>query len=156
MLAAESPLKLIEDDDVLSTSINFEEDLKMLRIPILDALNNAESKAIAEDNHGNVNKIDVVIQEGQKSPQTTIENRSNGKSLSQLLEQLKILAHEHVERSKWHLFDTAIESIAAVIFGPSGSCPDDRKAESTIPSLYSYTRQGTFDLELQVSSYITI
>ncbi|EDX00723.1 uncharacterized protein LOC6539983 [Drosophila yakuba] len=149
MLAAESPLKLIEDDDVLSNSINFEEDLKMLRIPILDALNNAEPNAKAEENQGNVNRMVDVRQESQESPHTPIEDRSNGKSLSQLLEQLKILAHEHVERSKWHLFDTAIESIAAVIFGPGGSCPEGKKGEAAISSPYSYTRQGTFDLELQ-------
>ncbi|EDV46892.1 uncharacterized protein LOC6550540 [Drosophila erecta] len=149
MLAEESPLKLIQDDDVLSTSINFEEDLKMLRIPILDALNNAEPKAKAEENHEKLDKIDAARHESQESPQTPIEDRSNGKSLSELLEQLKILAHEHVERSKWHLFDMAIESIAAVIFGPGGSCPKAKEAEPSIPSPYSYTRQGTFDLELQ-------
>ncbi|XP_017063829.1 uncharacterized protein LOC108103015 [Drosophila eugracilis] len=147
MLAAESPLKLIEDDDVMSSSINFEEDLKMLRIPILDALNNAEQNEKADERLKQASEIYDISQESPKEPP---KHRSNSKDLGQLLQDLKILAHEHVERTKWHIFDTAIESIAAVIFGPNNNCLEAR-TELTIPPSYSYTRQGTFDLELQGS-----
>uniref|UniRef100_A0A6P4EAN3 Uncharacterized protein LOC108039661 n=1 Tax=Drosophila rhopaloa TaxID=1041015 RepID=A0A6P4EAN3_DRORH len=146
MLAAESPLKLIKDDDVLSSSLSFEEDLKMLRIPILDALNNGELKSSADEKTP-VTEIDA---EPHESSEPEVD-QSPTKDLSQLLKQLKILAHEHVQRTKWHLFDTAIESIAAVIFGPSDACVEARKADSALQSPYSYTRQGTFDLELQGS-----
>ncbi|XP_016925319.2 uncharacterized protein [Drosophila suzukii] len=151
MLAAESPLKLIEDDDVLSSSMNFEEDLKMLRIPVLDALNNAqEAKTNVEENNNNRQLIKIEAKTPEKLQEEALEDRANCKDLGQMLQLLKMLAHEHVERTKWHLFDTAIESIAAVIFGPSGSGVEARTSELPIPpSSYSYNRQGTFDLELQ-------
>jgi len=153
MLAAESPLKLIEDDDVLSSSMNFEEDLKMLRIPVLDALNNAqEAKTNVEENNNNRQLIKIEAKTPEKLQEEALEDRANCKDLGQMLQLLKMLAHEHVERTKWHLFDTAIESIAAVIFGPSGSGVEARTSELPIPpSSYSYNRQGTFDLELQVN-----
>ncbi|XP_016998663.2 uncharacterized protein [Drosophila takahashii] len=117
MLAAESPLKLIEDDDVMSSSINFEEDLRMLRIPILDALN-------------------------QKAKDRDEEEPESNQDVGQLLQQLRLLVHEHVERTKWHLFDKAIAAIAAATDQKASHLP-------VPPSSYSLNRQGTFDLELQ-------
>ncbi|KAH8366552.1 hypothetical protein KR084_003631 [Drosophila pseudotakahashii] len=139
MLAAESPLKLIEDDDVMSSSINFEEDLRMLRIPILDALNQAERRTKAKDEEVN-KKLD------EEEP---LKDQANGQDLGQLLQQLRTLVHEHVERTKWHLFDKAIEAIATA--SDSGSGKEDQKATHLPipPSSYSLNRQGTFDLELQ-------
>ncbi|XP_017062358.1 uncharacterized protein LOC108102169 [Drosophila ficusphila] len=128
MLAAESPLKLIEDDDVMSTSIDFEEDLRMLRIPILD-----EPKS--DD------KVEDKVKEG---PGLHRDDQFNEKDFNKILQQVKTMAHERVEKTKWHLIDSAIESIAAVVFGP-----DVRNADQVPQSPYSYTRQGTFDLELQ-------
>ncbi|XP_016951996.1 uncharacterized protein LOC108025842 [Drosophila biarmipes] len=152
MLAAESPLKLIEDDDVLSSSMNFEEDLKMLRIPVLDALNNAEEPKTNVEENNNNRQLIKIEPKTLESSQEPLEDRANGKNLGQLLQQLKLLAHEHVERTKWHLFDTAIETIAAVIFGPSGSGAEARKSDlPKPPPSYTYNRQGTFDLELQGS-----
>lgn len=153
MLAAESPLKLIEDD-ALSSSANFEEDLKMMRIPILDVLSKEEAPSIAMEKH------ESQLCEKSEGHSPLVNDQSKSRHLGQLLQQLKVLTHEHIDKSKWHYFDVIIGSIFQIIFG----CTDDhceanevdQSTKTTLPLPYAYTRQGTFDLEPQVCIWLKI
>ncbi|EDV34813.1 uncharacterized protein Dana_GF19621 [Drosophila ananassae] len=146
MLAAESPLKLIEDD-ALSSSANFEEDLKMMRIPILDVLRQEETTSIAIEKHDN------QLCEKSEAYSPLANDQSKSRHLGQLLQQLKVLTHEHIDKSKWHYFDVIIDSIFQNIFGGTNAHFEanevDQSTKSTLPLPYAYTRQGTFDLEPQ-------
>ncbi|KAH8343104.1 hypothetical protein KR059_005110 [Drosophila kikkawai] len=132
MLSAESPLKLVEDDD-LASSLKFERDLQMLRISSLD------------DHKMNTETEEIL--------QTTEEPPKEGE-VSQLLQRLRALVHQVVDKSNWHLFDAIIEPIAALIGPranlnpiPSANSPEAKQPDK--PAALPYTRQGTFDLDLQ-------
>ncbi|KAH8270910.1 hypothetical protein KR026_008685 [Drosophila bipectinata] len=146
MLAAESPLKLIEDDP-LSSSANFEEDLKMMRIPILDVLSK-EKTSLAIENR------DSQLSEKRKEDDAPLTNDlSKSRHLRKLLQQLKVLTRENIDKSKWHHFDEIISSIFQIIYGCTDenfeANEDNQNAKATLSLPYPYTRQGTFDLEPQ-------
>ncbi|KAH8362443.1 hypothetical protein KR200_008407 [Drosophila serrata] len=141
MLSAESPLKLVEDDD-LASSLKFEQDLRMLRISSLD-----DHKITAET---------------EANLSTTDDPPSKDGEVSQLLQRLRALVHQVVDKTNWHLFDAIIEPIAALIgpgtgfaqvpeinVSPSANSPEAREPDK-VPVL-PYTRQATFDLDLQGS-----
>ncbi|KAH8250585.1 hypothetical protein KR038_001204 [Drosophila bunnanda] len=142
MLSAESPLKLVEDDD-LASSLKFEQDLRMLRISSLD-----DHKTNAEPEVNLSTTDDPPREEGE---------------VSQLLQLLRALVHQVVDKTNWHLFDAIIEPIAALIgpgtgFGqvpelntiPSSNTPEAREPDKA--TVLPYTRQATFDLDLQENS----
>ncbi|KAH8235809.1 hypothetical protein KR032_008114 [Drosophila birchii] len=142
MLSAESPLKLVEDDD-LASSLKFEQDLRMLRISCLD-----DQKTNTETEE-NVSPTDDPRKEGE---------------ISQLLQRLRELVHQVVDKTYWHLFDAVIEPLD-VLLSPStgfGEIPElnpglgtnasGNSLEAREPSkaaVLPYTRQGTFDLDLE-------
>ncbi|XP_001355108.2 uncharacterized protein [Drosophila pseudoobscura] len=151
MIVAESPVKLVEEeppaDSGYRSNANFEQDLKMLRIPILDAMTAKEETPQEE------NKTDFQTPESQ----TLIGHQSKRKNVGELLQELKTLVHDKVDITKRYHFDSVIESLDAAIFGgtPTSMCAaaaasgdgDYTTPVTTLP--HSYTRQGTFDLELK-------
>ncbi|XP_022214104.2 uncharacterized protein LOC111068723 [Drosophila obscura] len=150
MIAAESPLKLIEDeppaDSGYRSSANFEEDLKMLRIPILDAMTAKEEEPkTTEEFH----RADFQTPDNQSQ----LGHQSIRKNVGQLLQELKTLVHDKVEITKRYHFDSVIESLDAAIFGGCTAATnlagdvDHTTPVTTLP--HAYTRQGTFDLELK-------
>ncbi|KAH8321128.1 hypothetical protein KR074_010594 [Drosophila pseudoananassae] len=146
MLAAESPLKLIEDDP-LSSSAFFEEDLKNMRIPILDVLSKEKTSLAIENPNSQ-------LSEKRKEDAPLTNNLSKSRHLGKLLQQLKVLTRENIDKSKWHHFDVIISSIFQIIFGFTdehfeANEDNQKNAKATLPLPYAYTRQGTFDLEPQ-------
>ncbi|SPP86598.1 uncharacterized protein LOC117588405 isoform X2 [Drosophila guanche] len=154
MIAAESPLKLIDDeppaDSNYRSSVNFEEDLKMLRIPILDAMTakEEEPKTPEEGHKAHFQTLDNQPQFGHQS--------NTRKNVGHLLQELKTLVHDKVDITKRYHFDSVIEALDAALFGSSSipSCAaavagdvDHTTPVTTLP--HAYTRQGTFDLELK-------
>ncbi|KAH8288159.1 hypothetical protein KR054_005942 [Drosophila jambulina] len=138
MLSAESPLKLVEDDD-LASSLKFEQDLRMLRISSLD-----DPKTSAET----------------EANLATTEDPPKEGDASQLFQRLRALVHQVVDKTNWHLFDAIIDPLSALV-GP-GTGLTQVPEPNTIPSADSpeskqtdkaaalpYTRQATFDLDLQ-------
>ncbi|KAL7744399.1 hypothetical protein ACLKA6_001786 [Drosophila palustris] len=151
MIAAESPIKLIEDEPnsipspapvaaVASTSTSnlsddtcsnteFEERLKMLRIAMLDSHPKKTHKS------------------GQ------ISTTANVKEVEKLLQDLKSLICEHVDQSTMKQFDMLIESISVVVHAiasnSTGIAAEDVHHLSTGSPL-TYKRQATFDLDLEL------
>ncbi|XP_034661620.1 uncharacterized protein LOC117896905 isoform X2 [Drosophila subobscura] len=148
MIAAESPLKLIEDeppaDSNYRSSANFEEDMKMLRIPILDAMTAKEEEPkTPEEGH----KADFQTPDNQ--PQFGHQSNTR-KNVGHLLQELKTLVHDKVDITKRYHFDSVIESLDAALFGSTSIPTGDVNHATPVTTLpHAYTRQGTFDLELK-------
>lgn len=150
MIAAESPIKLIEDEpnpiqyspaptstsnlsDDTCSNTEFEARLKMLRIAML------ETHVKTQEPHGQM-------------PITPSPNQgSNVGEVGRLLQDLKSLICEHVDESKRNQFDIIIESISAAVHSNSSSpsATEDAKSLAT-DSPQTYKRQATFDLDLEM------
>ncbi|XP_034489671.1 uncharacterized protein LOC117793466 [Drosophila innubila] len=152
MIAAESPIKLIEDEpnpipspapaagstsnlsDDTCSNTEFEARLKMLRIAMLETHPKTQKP---HENHST----------GQMST-TSNTQRLKVKEVEKLLHDLKSLICEHVEESKWKQFDMLMESIRCAVYSDS-SRPSENGNNLSTDSPHSYKRQATFDLDLE-------
>lgn len=154
MIAAESPIKLIEDDpnpipspasapaagsisnlsDDTCSNTEFEARLKMLRIAMLDSHSKAHKPSTGQ------------IQA------TSNAQGSSVNEVVKLLQDLKSLICEHVDESKRIKFDTLVESISVAVHSiacsSSDTAPEDGNSLPT-DSPHCYKRQATFDLDLE-------
>ncbi|KAH8387330.1 hypothetical protein KR093_006439 [Drosophila rubida] len=136
MIAAESPIKLIEDepnplpDPAVSSNLSddtcsnteFEARLKQLRIAMLES-------------------------PIKKQPATEISPQATrADDVGKLLHDLQSLICQHVDVSKRQQFDTLIASISAAIQASGNAAGVPTAGEAAPPT---YTRQATFDLDLE-------
>ncbi|XP_064556662.1 uncharacterized protein LOC135441119 [Drosophila montana] len=151
MLAAESPVKLIEDEpnpipdtspvtplsDDACSNTEFEARLKMMRIAILDspAKSDPPAAVLSEQNPMTMT-----------TPTTSVA--TNAADVGKLLQDLKCLICEHVDISKREQFDKLLESISAAVHCSTPTAEDTSRMGKESPHVY--TRQATFDLDLEL------
>ncbi|XP_023035112.1 uncharacterized protein LOC6648664 [Drosophila willistoni] len=131
MLSAESPLKLIDDDqdDTLSRA-KFEADLKLMRISSFDS--DATTVAAKTETHPQI----------EKSP-----------SVGKLLQDLKNLVNDKLDEHLKKEFNVIIDSLSAAIGSACELKGQQDNAKTPTKSLpHVYTRQGTFDLDLDIQT----
>ncbi|EDV99685.1 uncharacterized protein LOC6564469 [Drosophila grimshawi] len=163
MIAAESPIKLIEDEtspiplantavtalsDGTCSNMEFETRLKMLRIAILESPSKTESHATPNTEQELIRTTTATptpINVPSPTPAPTDAMADVGK----LLQDMKSLICEHVDISKREQCNVLFESLSAAIYGsalPSAAGFGSQKTKES-PSIYK--RQGTFDLDLE-------
>ncbi|XP_060663388.1 uncharacterized protein LOC132796291 [Drosophila nasuta] len=133
MIAAESPIKLIEDEpnlvpeaaattlsDDTCSNVEFEARLKQLRIAMLESPIKSKPAAI------------------KPSPKTEPQQATG--NVGKLLQDLQSLVCQHVDVSQRQQFDTLIASISAAVQTSPPPAVDEL--------MPSYKRQATFDLDL--------
>lgn len=155
MIAAESPVKLIEDepnpipdtspvtplsDDACSNS-EFEARLKMMRIAMLDspAKSDPPAAVLSEQNLMTT------------TPTTSVNSPTlgtNAADVGKLLQDLKCLICEHVDISKREQFNKLLESIRAAVQCSTPTAEVSGRMGKESPHVY--TRQATFDLDLEL------
>ncbi|EDW05641.1 uncharacterized protein LOC6586028 [Drosophila mojavensis] len=142
MIAAESPVKLIEDEpnpipttmpsvdlpDYTCSNTEFEVRLKQMRIAMLGS----PAKSAAPD---------------PLAAQTTQNSHNTPAQIEALWQELKFLVYAHVEPSKREQFNAVIESLRTA-FQCNRPTPEDA-SQVAKQSPIQYTRQGTFDLDLE-------
>ncbi|XP_017871087.1 PREDICTED: uncharacterized protein LOC108619195 isoform X2 [Drosophila arizonae] len=142
MIAAESPVKLIEDEpnpipttmpsvdlpDYTCSNTEFEVRLKQMRIAMLGS----PAKSAAPD---------------PLPAQTTLNSHNTPAQIEALWQELKFLVYAHVELSKREQFNAVIESLRTAIQCNRPTPEDASQVTKESPILY--TRQGTFDLDLE-------
>ncbi|ALC48189.1 CG3679 [Drosophila busckii] len=148
MLAAESPVKFQEDeaspitpnsapnvsplsDDTCSNK-EFEERLKQLRIAMLDTPTTSSPTEL----HNTPEEKEVL--------------KPLANDIPGLLEQLRELVNEHVDHRKRQLFERIIVAVATAIDEQPQQQQHQQSLTKDLPHIY--TRQATFDLELEQKS----
>lgn len=148
MIAAESPVKLIEDEpnpipttmpsvdlpDYTCSNTEFEVRLKQMRIAMLGS----PAKSAAPD---------------PLAAQTTQNSHNTPAQIEALWQELKFLVYAHVEPSKREQFNAVIESLRTA-FQCNRPTPEDA-SQVAKQSQIQYTRQGTFDLDLEQQVYLS-
>ncbi|XP_068159878.1 uncharacterized protein [Drosophila tropicalis] len=131
MLSAESPLKLIDDDqdDTLSRA-KFEADLKLMRISSFDT------------------DPSTVAAKTETHPQI-----KTSASVGKLLQDLKNLVNDKLDKHLRQEFNVIIDSLSAAIGNACDLIGQQDNAEAPTKGLpHVYTRQGTFDLDLDLQT----
>lgn len=151
MIAAESPIKFVEDEpqqvpipitgptDYECSNAEFEERLKNLRIAMSGSVMDKPASTTLE-----INTEQVV----RKANRVNVDRSTHGGYVEELL-ILKSLVCQHVEVSKRKEFDLVIERLRN-IFNVLTSSAEATKQQPAVDSPQaSYTRQATFDMQLQ-------
>ncbi|KAM7346428.1 uncharacterized protein ACRADG_006370 [Cochliomyia hominivorax] len=170
LLAAESPLKLVEDEDLMAqeppnfidSEKNFEKDLEMLKIPILNELPSpaVEQISIKSPIKSNV-KIEncstenalpnlAAIKAKLKAKREEINN-NHQQEISSLIHNLKslITRGEVVDENKKQQADTLLEALSSAL-KPTDTEETLKPLDLlNVPQPQPIKRQGTFDIELQ-------
>lgn len=153
MIAAESPIKFVEDEPIsvtaaASTSASkptdyecsnaeFEERLKNLRI----ALSGTNEKVASHTPSITTDKILT------KANSVNVERPAHG-HVEGLLQILKSLVYENVEPPKRKEFDFVIDRLRITVNAILSSVETSKQPAADSPHA-AYTRQATFDLQLQ-------
>lgn len=153
MIAAESPIKFVEDEPIsitaaVSTSASnptdyecsnaeFEERLKNLRI----ALTGTNEKLAP---HTSTITTDKIL---AKANSVNVERPAHG-HVEGLLQILKSLVYENVEPAKRKEFEFVIDRLRITVNAILSSVETSKQPAADSPHT-AYTRQATFDLQLQ-------
>lgn len=172
LLAAESPLKLVEDEDIMSqeppnfidSEQNFEKDLEMLKIPILNELPSPAvetmcNKSPAESPDINIKQESLetnalpnlaAIKAKLKAKKEEINN-NHQQEISSLIHNLKslIASGEMVDSVKKQQASALLESLSSAL--KPTEAEETLKPQDTLiaPQPPPIKRQGTFDIDLQ-------
>lgn len=150
MIAAESPIKFVEDEpqqvpisitgptDYECSNAEFEERLKNLRI--------AMSGTVTDKPASNTPQI-ATEQIVRKAKHGNVDRSTHGGYVEDLL-ILKSLVCQHVEVSKRKEFDLVIERLRNTFNALTSSVEATKQPAVDSPQA-SYTRQATFDMQLQ-------
>lgn len=177
-LAAESPLKFVDDDIMseepppsLEAEKNFEADLEMLKIPMLSELQSPltqnmspvlgdKSDVSDHENNTPINKSKILDLEAIKTrlkarKEETINNNNNShqQDINSLICDLKSLINsdDMINSGKQMHVSSLLESLSSALNTSKSEESRIQSPPQICPSLQPQTikRQGTFDMELQ-------
>lgn len=177
LLATESPLKLVEDEDIMSeehkhfidSEKNFEADLEMLKIPILSELPSPAVETFSIEKTRNtpevVNESCAAVEKGLsnleaikakiKAKKNEINN-NHQQEISYLIHNLKSLisSGEMVNNSKKQQASELLESLRSAL--KPCEAEEILKPDMLTVAPQPIKRQGTFDIDLQENCEINV
>ncbi|XP_030379579.1 uncharacterized protein LOC115627857 isoform X2 [Scaptodrosophila lebanonensis] len=163
MLAEESPLKLIRDDipsiklppkeSKSNSESNFEADLKMMRINMVDSPPKTSSHMVNGRKADDISKLKIKLTNAAGPSKTKSDDV---KDVARLLQDLKVLVQKHVNEDFQEQFNAIIESLRTTIECQSSAATEESAEQKLASISHIYKRQGTFDIELQEKNAETV